>query len=184
MQEELAKVNYLCSTIAVANYVIKGFKKASAKLSKGKLNNVLVYSYIRHITETGSALTCENLMLMHFGLVFESIYKIFESLNCDEDIGPRNYTATEIELGIKLRERVLEKEISDESSLAYVKALLDNCIALFLDKSDQESAQIILAKNGLWWHLAYVSAPGPHLVQDFAEIDYKDILKLKDRFNM
>ncbi len=184
MQTASAKINYLCSTIAVANYVIKSFKKANAKLSKGKLNNVLAYAYIKHIIETGNALTCESLMLMHFGLIFESIYKIFESLSCSEDIGPRNYTATEIELGIKLRERVLEKEISDENALSYVKALLDNCIALFLDKSDQESAQVILAENNLWHYLAYVNCGGPHLVQDFAEIEPAFIYSIKGKLSL
>ncbi|OQB16712.1 MAG: hypothetical protein BWY14_01300 [Parcubacteria group bacterium ADurb.Bin192] len=184
MQPEKSKINYTCSTVAVANYVIKRFKKAGARLSKTKLNHILVYSHLKHILLTSRPLVVEDLSLMHFGLVFESIAKIFENLPYDEDIGPRNYTQTERELGIKLRERVLEKEIKDEEALANIKSLLDESIELFLDKTDSESARVLLDKKGLWYYLAFVETPGNHLINDFTEIDYKEILKLKDRFNM
>jgi len=184
MQTAKAKINYTCSTVAVANYIIKRFKKAGAKLSKTKLNHVLVYAHLKHLLLTSRPLVVEALSLMHFGLVFESIAKIFENLPYDEDIGPRNYTQTEHDLGIRLRERVLEKEIKDEETLSSIKSLLDECVSIFLDKSDSESARILLDKKGLWYYLAFIETPGNHLINDFTEIDYKDILKLKDRFNM
>jgi uncharacterized phage-associated protein len=170
----------ICSAMAVANYIIRRFKKAKKSISKTKLQAILAQAHIAFMFENGRPLIYERICLMHFGFIFKSIAEIFLSLKSDEDIGPRNYTRLEKELKINLRSVTLESELLQADFILSTKNFLDKIISSFEDLSDAEANRKLISQNSPWRFIAN-KLGGNHLIQDYTEISHKFIYSLKGK---
>ena len=158
-----------CSTISVANYILKKMKKAGLKITKVKLQAMVIFAHLRYIKEHKRPLINEPLILMHFGFILKSISDIFLLLKVHEDIGPRAYTEAERNSKILMREKLIDKEVSDKKEAKLVKTFLDEVIAEWRNKSDRHCLSSLTGRGSVWRYIADKMFFGNHNINDYQE---------------
>ncbi len=169
--------SFTCSTLAVANYIIKYMHEKQLSISKTKLQNILVYAHIEYIRKHNKALIAEPMRLTHFGFLFKSIYDLFADLKYDDNINKQAYILAETQNNINARQYAIDKDIGDALQVLKIKKFLNKILKLFADKDIKQAININIAPGTVWHYVAFVKLQGNHLIKDFIKISNKSIAK-------
>lgn len=150
-----------CSAQAAANYVISKFKLYKSKLSKTKLQCILVCAHLDAVADNKSVLS-ESLNLMHFGFVIKSLASDLIRFSYDED------------LSNKISKNHLSGDIRVESrDVLTVIRYLDAAISKMEKLPDKECIRMLNGPKSLWHYIAFELYKGNHLIDDYTKISDK-----------
>ncbi len=167
-------------SMAIANYILKKSKEKNAKISKSKLQNIIISAHLDYLKKFGKPLISEKINLMHFGFIIPSISEYFGILKYDEDINARNYTKCEEACKVGLRKIILGNSVSDPLELRALTDFLDEKIAEFSELSTRESIVRNIKPGSVWHQIAFRGLKGNHLIEDFTEVSNKFLIAVLD----
>lgn len=173
-----------CSTMAVANYIIRNMRLRKLHISKTKLQNMMAHAHIKHIILYNRPLVAEPLRILHYGFVFKSLFEFFSCLNHSEDIIADAYILAENVSGAKTRQYTIESDLTDPEQIIQTQEFLDDVISHFAYLTDKEAIHENILPGKPWHYFAFVKTPGNHLIEDFSKISNKAIAKAKAFFQV